>query len=192
MKDYYKILGVDVTSTIEEIKKSFRQKALRIHPDKSGRDTKDEFIELFEAYSILVDKKARGRYDLIYDWINTDQPKQQDQPKQRDQPKQQDNPLTNEIIAIQTQAVAYAKDFKTFDKEVLTKILLDLLLVLDELVFVSVIAVLIGLATIIKGFGNLDFEYSFVGLILTCIGLFFGKLKIDNIREFEERYRPRQ
>lgn len=179
MKDYYKILGVSIDSTDEDIKKSFRLKALKIHPDKSGKDTQEEFIELFEAYSILINKIKRDRYNLIYEWINT-------------APKEPDNELEKEILAIQSQGKSYSQDFKIFDKEVLSKILLDLLLVLDKLVFASTIAVLLGLTTIIKGIGNFDFEYSLVGLALTCVGLFFGKLKIDNVRYFEHRYSSQQ
>src|SRR5690242_17977237 len=121
MKDYYRILGVKVTSTTEEIKRTFRLKALKIHPDKSGRDTKEEFIELFEAYSILSDKKKRSRYNKIYDWIDD----------QAIAPSQETEP--NEIYKISAQANAYARDFKSFQREVLDKILFGLILTLDKM-----------------------------------------------------------
>ncbi|MFN8844624.1 MAG: J domain-containing protein [Chryseotalea sp.] len=50
MKDFYKIIGVDKNATLSDIKKRFRENALLIHPDKSGKNTKDDFIELYEAY----------------------------------------------------------------------------------------------------------------------------------------------
>ena len=84
MKDYYKILGVKKSASTADIKKRFRKTALSVHPDKCGRDTKDEFIELFEAYEILVDQKRRERYDLIYDWIDTPTAEQNDKELVRD------------------------------------------------------------------------------------------------------------
>jgi DnaJ family protein A protein 2 len=33
---YYKIIGVEKNATVDEIKKAFRKKAIREHPDKGG------------------------------------------------------------------------------------------------------------------------------------------------------------
>ena len=37
-KDYYNILGVNKTASQEEVKKAYRDKAHKFHPDKSGGD----------------------------------------------------------------------------------------------------------------------------------------------------------
>ncbi len=65
MKDYYKILGVSRDATQEEIKKAFRQLALKYHPDRNPGDKQAEerFKEINEAYTCLSDAEKRANYD---------------------------------------------------------------------------------------------------------------------------------
>ena len=60
--DYYKILGINKSSSEEEIKKAFRKLAHKYHPDKKGGN-EQKFKEISEAYSILSDKSKREQYD---------------------------------------------------------------------------------------------------------------------------------
>ena len=64
-KDYYKILGIEKTANQEEIKKAYRKKALKHHPDKNAgnKEQEDKFKEINEAYEILSDEKKRQQYD---------------------------------------------------------------------------------------------------------------------------------
>lgn len=64
-KDYYSILGVDRSASAEDIKKAFRKKAMKLHPDKNKNDPKAEekFKELNEAYDTLSDPDKRANYD---------------------------------------------------------------------------------------------------------------------------------
>ena len=63
-KEYYQILGVSRDASEEEIKKAFRQQALKYHPDRNqepGADAK--FKEINEAYQVLSDPEKRKLYD---------------------------------------------------------------------------------------------------------------------------------
>lgn len=61
-KDYYSVLGVNKNASQDEIKKVFREKAHKFHPDKQGGD-EAKFKELNEAYQVLGDQKKRSQYD---------------------------------------------------------------------------------------------------------------------------------
>jgi molecular chaperone DnaJ len=65
-KDYYEILSVKREATIEEIKASYRQNALKWHPDRNPADKEQaeiKFRECTEAYSVLSDPQKRQVYD---------------------------------------------------------------------------------------------------------------------------------
>jgi hypothetical protein len=55
ISDYYRILDLPLNSSIDEIKKAYRQKARMYHPDiNPSPDAKDMFISATEAYEFLV------------------------------------------------------------------------------------------------------------------------------------------
>jgi molecular chaperone DnaJ len=64
-RDYYEVLGVQRTATIDEIKKAYRRMAVKYHPDKNpgDADAEEKFKEAAEAYGVLSDEEKRARYD---------------------------------------------------------------------------------------------------------------------------------
>jgi len=64
-KDYYKILEVDRSASLDEIKKSYRKLAMKYHPDKNPDDkqSEDKFKECAEAFEILSDPEKKQQYD---------------------------------------------------------------------------------------------------------------------------------
>lgn len=64
-KDYYDVLGVSRGASAEEIKKAYRQLAMKHHPDRNPGDraAEDRFKEASEAYQVLSDADRRAQYD---------------------------------------------------------------------------------------------------------------------------------
>jgi molecular chaperone DnaJ len=64
-RDLYEVLGVKKDASPEEIKKSYRQLALKYHPDRNpgDQDADRRFKEAAEAYEVLSDRDKRARYD---------------------------------------------------------------------------------------------------------------------------------
>ena len=65
-RDYYEVLGISRTASIEEIKGAYRKAALKWHPDRNPENKSEaeaKFRECTEAYSVLSDGQKRQIYD---------------------------------------------------------------------------------------------------------------------------------
>ena len=59
--DLYQMLEVEKTATQAEIKKAYKRKAAKMHPDKGGSE--EEFKKLNEAFQVLSVSSSREHYD---------------------------------------------------------------------------------------------------------------------------------
>lgn len=66
-KDYYELLGVTRDASAGEIKKAYRQLALKFHPDKNpdDPDAEDKFKEIAAAFEVLSNPEQRDLYDRL-------------------------------------------------------------------------------------------------------------------------------
>ncbi len=65
-RDYYEILGVGRDASADDIKKAYRQAALKFHPDRNPDDkanAEKKFKEASKAYQVLSDPDKRAQYD---------------------------------------------------------------------------------------------------------------------------------
>jgi len=68
MPNYYDILGVSKDASQDEIKRAFRKKAKKYHPDaKSSEKNEERFKKINEAYQILSNPKKKQAYDQFGD-----------------------------------------------------------------------------------------------------------------------------
>jgi hypothetical protein len=67
LMNYYDVLGIAQTASDEEIRRSYKKKALELHPDRVGRGQTQEEAELFKvitkAHEVLTDPEQRRKYD---------------------------------------------------------------------------------------------------------------------------------
>nr|MDO8133774.1 molecular chaperone DnaJ [Candidatus Njordarchaeum guaymaensis] len=63
-RDYYEVLGVSKDASKDEIKRAYRELALKYHPDRNkSPGAEEKFKELSEAYAVLSDDEKRAQYD---------------------------------------------------------------------------------------------------------------------------------
>ena len=71
MTNYYELLKVKQNASIQEIKKAFRERAKRLHPDIAGETGAEEMRKILTAYETLSDKNRRFEYDRIYSRLSS-------------------------------------------------------------------------------------------------------------------------
>jgi curved DNA-binding protein CbpA len=66
VENYYSLLGIENDAALPDIKRAFREKAKRIHPDIAGTDGSEAMRKLLTAYEVLSDHDRRYEYDRAY------------------------------------------------------------------------------------------------------------------------------
>ncbi|MCL2878888.1 MAG: J domain-containing protein [Treponema sp.] len=66
LNNYYDLLGVQSDAANDEIKRAFREKAKRLHPDIAGKGAEDAMRKLLTAYEVLSSAERRFEYDRAY------------------------------------------------------------------------------------------------------------------------------
>jgi curved DNA-binding protein len=84
--DYYKLLGIDKTASVKDVKSAYRKLARKFHPDlnPNDKDAKRKFQQINEANEVLSDPVKRKKYDQYgKDWQHSDQFEKQQQYQQQ-------------------------------------------------------------------------------------------------------------
>lgn len=64
--DYYDVLGIDRSASDADIKKAYKKKAMKYHPDRNldnAKQAEAKFKEVREAYAVLSDNQKKAAYD---------------------------------------------------------------------------------------------------------------------------------
>ncbi|KAJ3300646.1 DnaJ (Hsp40), sub C, member 17 [Borealophlyctis nickersoniae] len=116
-EDYYALLGVGPTASEADIKKAYKKKALKWHPDKAKPEQKDSAEAMFHlltvASDILLDPTARATYDAAHkarhaqkarmEKMDSHRRKQREDLEQREEAvKRRKAEATAEVLARQT------------------------------------------------------------------------------------------
>jgi molecular chaperone DnaJ len=120
LKDYYKLLELEPSATLPEIKKAYRRLALLHHPDKTGNDpySAAQFSDIKEAYEVLTNPAKKEKY-LQQRWY--------DQSTGKRKTQEVITPVSVLKQALELERYASKLDVFRMDKEGLKEYILDLL-----------------------------------------------------------------
>lgn len=188
LPDYYTRLGVGRHASQAEIKKAYRKLALQYHPDKNpAPDAQEQFVAINEAYLLLSDPEARGKYNAEYDRANQQQFDQQPNRETSDRSSERKNQQSQsgERSFTDPDLNEWAQNARNQGAQFAKMAFIDfsnmLLGVAKETGFqlVNTLIVFFGIAFTLSGVGNIFFGLSTdgdigspaIGMILFLIGI---------------------
>ena len=66
-KDYYAVLDISSSASLQEIKSAYYTQSKKWHPDiNKSEEAKERMQDINEAYLILKDEEAKSKYDIEY------------------------------------------------------------------------------------------------------------------------------
>jgi curved DNA-binding protein len=69
---FYDVLGVSRGATAEQIRRAYRSRAQKLHPDvNAAADAQSRFAELQNAYEVLSNPNRRREYDRSLDGLKS-------------------------------------------------------------------------------------------------------------------------
>lgn len=86
--DYYKVLGLDKSASVKDVKNAYRKLARKYHPDlnPNNADAKTNFQQINEANEVLSDPEKRKKYDQYgKDWQHAEEFEKQKQQQSQSQ-----------------------------------------------------------------------------------------------------------
>lgn len=169
MKDYYQVLGLTTSANIEDVKRAYRLKASKAHPDVNpSPNAHEEFIEINEAYEFLLKEKTGFVFN--------------DQKKQYSRAKQQDSAEDFAKEARQRATENAKKEYQEFVNSTYYKTQIAIFSVFDYGL----------LATIILIFGSfIAYIIFFLGISGLFIGVILGALMGTLLfRVYSNMYHP--
>ncbi len=111
---YYQILEVSPTASADEIKKSYKTLALKLHPDKNPSPTAtQEFQKLGQAYQTLSDPNTRKAYDTE---LKNQEAAKTPKPAARDTLENAYESLTKDLLALKQDAQKSIDTYKAYKK----------------------------------------------------------------------------
>lgn len=65
-KDYYEILGLEKSCSVDDVRKAYRKLSLKVHPDKNNAPGAEEAFKMVsKAFQCLSDEESRKKYDVV-------------------------------------------------------------------------------------------------------------------------------
>ena len=134
-RDYYVVFGISKTASPDEIRRTFRRKALEYHPDRNiNPGAAARFKQIHDIYQTLRDPQRRAKYDRIIltqsrgrnsnqrDGARRDRPEQK-----REESSQSPNDLSKVISSLNTSIEKHRRELSTSEKRT-RQVLIDPLL----------------------------------------------------------------